>query len=89
MESIKQGALHVKESAQQVMSGTSKEANKSVAKDKNAPIGTRYVVQQNVTPQRSASLTVSSSMSAAKDYVHDKADEHKHDAKAESHYQRM
>jgi hypothetical protein len=41
MESIKQGANYVAESVQQATSGTSKEANKQVAKDSNAGIGTR------------------------------------------------
>ncbi|KAF4459263.1 hypothetical protein FALBO_13978 [Fusarium albosuccineum] len=41
MDSIKQGANAVAEKAQQAVSGTSKEANKEVAKDSNAPLGTR------------------------------------------------
>jgi hypothetical protein len=41
MESIKQGANYVAESVQQATSGASKEANKNVAKDSNAPLGTR------------------------------------------------
>lgn len=41
MESIKQGVNYVSESVQQVVHGTSKEANKQVAKDSDAPIGTR------------------------------------------------
>jgi hypothetical protein len=41
MESIKQGAKAVSETVQQGVSGTSKEANKNVAKDSNAGIGTR------------------------------------------------
>lgn len=41
MESIKQGANYVSETVQQAASGTSKEANKEVAKDSNASIGTR------------------------------------------------
>jgi hypothetical protein len=41
MESIKQGANYVSESVQQALHGTSKEANKDVAKDSDAPIGTR------------------------------------------------
>lgn len=43
MDSIKQGANYVAETAQQAVSGVSKEGNKEVAKDSNAPIGTRYV----------------------------------------------
>ncbi|KAK4503307.1 hypothetical protein PRZ48_006735 [Zasmidium cellare] len=35
------GANYVKESAQQVTSGASAEANKAVAKDSNAPLRTR------------------------------------------------
>ncbi|KAH0493868.1 hypothetical protein TgHK011_000514 [Trichoderma gracile] len=41
MESIKQGANFVGEKVQQATSGASKEANKNVAKDSDAPIGTR------------------------------------------------
>ncbi|KAH6611096.1 hypothetical protein Trco_001116 [Trichoderma cornu-damae] len=41
MDSIKQGANYVQEKVQQATSGTSKEANKQVAKDSNAPVGTR------------------------------------------------
>jgi hypothetical protein len=41
MDSIKQGANYVSESVQQALHGTSKEANKEVAKDSDAPIGTR------------------------------------------------
>jgi hypothetical protein len=43
MDSIKQGANFVGEKVQEATSGASKEANKEVAKDSNAPIGTRYV----------------------------------------------
>ncbi|KAF7122564.1 hypothetical protein CNMCM5793_000589 [Aspergillus hiratsukae] len=69
MESIKQGVNYVSESVKQATSGTSKETNKQVAKDSDAPIGTRA--------------------SAAKDALGDKADEHKHDAKAEAHKQQI
>ncbi|KAF4970101.1 hypothetical protein FSARC_2802 [Fusarium sarcochroum] len=41
MDSIKQTANAVSEKAQEAVSGTSKEANKEVAKDSNAGIGTR------------------------------------------------
>lgn len=44
MDSIKQGANYVAESAQQAVSGASKETNKNVAKDSNASVGTRYVL---------------------------------------------
>lgn len=43
MESLKNAGNAVTEKVQQAASGTSKEANKEVAKDSNAPIGTRYV----------------------------------------------
>ena len=43
MESIKQAGNYVAETIQQATSGASKEANKEVAKDGNAPISTRYV----------------------------------------------
>ena len=42
MDSIKQGANFVGEKVQEATSGASKEANKEVAKDSNAPVGTRY-----------------------------------------------
>lgn len=41
MDSIKQGANFVSEKVQQATSGTEKEANKQVAKDSDASIGTR------------------------------------------------
>ncbi|KAI3573404.1 glucose repressible protein Grg1 [Fusarium oxysporum f. sp. albedinis] len=41
MDSIKQGVNYISEQAQKVASGTSKEANKEVAKDQNSSIGTR------------------------------------------------
>ncbi|KAF4585561.1 glucose repressible protein Grg1 [Ophiocordyceps camponoti-floridani] len=41
MESIKQGANYVAETVQQATSGASKEANKQVAKDSDAGLGTR------------------------------------------------
>ncbi|KFH47319.1 Glucose-repressible gene protein-like protein [Hapsidospora chrysogenum ATCC 11550] len=41
MDSIKQGANYVSDKVQEATHGTSKEANKEVAKDNNAPIGTR------------------------------------------------
>ena len=43
MDSIKQVANYVSETVQKATQGTSKEANKEVAKDSNAPIGTRFV----------------------------------------------
>lgn len=43
MDSIKQGAEYVSDKAQEAVHGTSKEANKQVAKDSNASLGTRYV----------------------------------------------
>lgn len=41
MESAKQAVNYVSESIQQATSGASKEANKEVAKDSNASVGTR------------------------------------------------
>ncbi|KAF3057777.1 glucose-repressible protein Grg1 [Trichoderma afarasin] len=41
MDSIKQGANYVGEKVQQATSGASKETNKQVAKDSDAPVGTR------------------------------------------------
>ena len=41
MDSIKQGANYVSEKVQEATSKTSKEANKEVAKDNNANLGTR------------------------------------------------
>ena len=42
MDSIKQGANYVSETVQKATQGTSKEANKEVAKDNNVNVGTRY-----------------------------------------------
>lgn len=44
MESAKQAVNYVSESIQGAVSGVSKEANKEVAKDNNANVGTRYVI---------------------------------------------
>ena len=41
MDSLKQAGNFVNDKVQEVTSGASKEANKEVAKDGNAPIGTR------------------------------------------------
>ncbi|KAI5464631.1 glucose-repressible protein [Mariannaea sp. PMI_226] len=41
MESAKQALNYVAETVQGVTSGVSKEANKEIAKDPNAPLGTR------------------------------------------------
>ena len=41
MDSVKQASDFVSEKVQQATSGASKEANKEVAKDSNAPKGTR------------------------------------------------
>lgn len=41
MDSIKQGANYVSETVQQAGKAVSKEGNKEVAKDSNAPVGTR------------------------------------------------
>jgi aspartate oxidase len=43
MESVKQAANYVTESVKGTGATASKEANKEVAKDNNAGIGTRYV----------------------------------------------
>lgn len=44
METAKQAVNYVAESVQGAVSGVSKEANKEVAKDSNANVGTRYVI---------------------------------------------
>merc|ERR1712134_240277 len=41
MDSVKNAANSAAETVQQGLRGTSKEANKEVAKDSNAPVGTR------------------------------------------------
>lgn len=43
MDSLKNAGNAIGEKVQQATAGTSKEANKEVAKDGNASIGTRYV----------------------------------------------
>ncbi|MCJ1330004.1 Glucose-repressible protein [Thelotrema lepadinum] len=42
MDTIKNSANYVSDKVQEATSGTSKEANKQVAKDSNAPLGTRF-----------------------------------------------
>jgi hypothetical protein len=49
MESLKQGAEYISESAQKATSTGSKETNKNVAKDSNASIGQRYVSSSEFT----------------------------------------
>ncbi|KJK78163.1 hypothetical protein H634G_06335 [Metarhizium anisopliae BRIP 53293] len=41
MESLKQGANYVSEQAKKATTGTSKEVNKDIAKDSDAPLGER------------------------------------------------
>jgi hypothetical protein len=48
MESAKQAVNYVSETVQGALSGASKEANKEVAKDSNAPIGTRYASTSHI-----------------------------------------
>lgn len=43
METVKNAANYVSDSVKQASSTASKEANKEVAKDNQAPLGTRYV----------------------------------------------
>jgi hypothetical protein len=47
MDSVKQGANYVSEQAQKLATGTSKEANKEVAKDSDQSLGNRYVCTPN------------------------------------------
>ena len=60
MESLKQGAQYVSEEAKKATSTGSKEANKDVAKDSNASMGTRYVSPLECT-ERLMELTIPSS----------------------------
>lgn len=50
MDSIKQGANFVSDKVQEATHGTSKEANKEVAKDGNTPLGTRYALSSIPSP---------------------------------------
>ncbi|KAJ2974467.1 hypothetical protein NQ176_g6039 [Zarea fungicola] len=47
METAKQAVNYVAESVQGAMSGVSKEANKEVAKDNNANVGTRLTAAKD------------------------------------------
>lgn len=49
MESVKQAVNYASEQVQKAASGTSKEANKEVAKDNNANVGTRYATIPTVS----------------------------------------
>jgi Glucose-repressible protein Grg1 len=91
MEFLKQGANYVSETVQQATtSGTSKEANKKVAKDSSASIGTRYSLYSRFhCAWYFCPLMLYRSASNAKEAVGDKASESKHDAKAEAHKQQM
>lgn len=50
MDSIKNTVNAATEKVQEATSGTSKQANKEVAKDSNAGIGTRYVFSSSRSP---------------------------------------
>ncbi|KHO01784.1 glucose repressible protein Grg1 [Metarhizium album ARSEF 1941] len=47
MESVKQAANYVSETVQGAVSGASHEANKEVAKDSNADVGTRLTAAKD------------------------------------------
>ncbi|KAG9505959.1 hypothetical protein J7337_002933 [Fusarium musae] len=82
MDSIKNTVNQATEKVQEGLSGTSKEANKEVAKDSNAGIGTRPTHKSRTILNY---LTPFFSASAAKDAASDKMDETKHSAKSEGY----
>ncbi|KAG9251467.1 glucose-repressible protein [Emericellopsis atlantica] len=67
MESIKQGANYVAETVQGAVSGASKEANKEVAKDSNAPIGTRMSAAKDALGDKSDESSHDAKASAHKE----------------------
>ncbi|KHN93697.1 glucose repressible protein Grg1 [Metarhizium album ARSEF 1941] len=53
MESLKQGANYVSEQAKKATTGTSKEANKNIAKDSDAPVGDRVSAAKDTVADKS------------------------------------
>jgi hypothetical protein len=53
MDTIKQAGNYVSDKVQSATSGASKEANKDVAKDNNAGVGTRYASSPSARVQPS------------------------------------
>ncbi|KAF5722508.1 putative glucose repressible Grg1 [Fusarium mundagurra] len=82
MDSIKNTVNQATEKVQEGLSGTSKEANKEVAKDSNAGIGTRTHDPRTILNYLTFLFF---SASAAKDAASDKMDETKHSAKSEGY----
>ncbi|KAI9151762.1 Glucose-repressible protein [Paramyrothecium foliicola] len=52
MDSIKQAANYVSESVQGAVSGASKEGNKQIAKDSQAPVGTRLTAAKDAASDK-------------------------------------
>jgi len=89
MDTIKNAGNYVADKVNSATSGASKEANKGVAKDNNAGIGTRYASPH--LPLSIMSNTANHpfhSIQAAGSALGDKADESKHDASAEANKQK-
>ncbi|OCT54665.1 Glucose-repressible protein [Cladophialophora carrionii] len=66
MESVKNAANYVGDKAQEVTSGTSKEANKSVAKDSDASLGTRASAAKDAASDKMDETSHSASSEANK-----------------------
>ncbi|CEJ91145.1 Putative Grg1 protein [[Torrubiella] hemipterigena] len=71
MESAKQAVNYVAESVQGAISGVSKEANKEVAKDSNASVGTRLTAAKDAVGD-----AINESGHNAKAEVHKEAAQH-------------
>ncbi|KAH8171133.1 glucose-repressible protein grg1 domain-containing protein [Sarocladium implicatum] len=69
MESAKQAVNYVSETVQGALSGASKEANKEVAKDSNAPIGTRATAAKDALSDKVDESTHDNKAEAHKQYA--------------------
>ncbi|CAM1508395.1 Fc.00g052430.m01.CDS01 [Cosmosporella sp. VM-42] len=69
MDSIKQGANYVAETAQKATSGVSKEGNKEVAKDNNAGIGTRASAAKDALSDKADETKHDTKASAHKEQI--------------------
>ncbi|KAI6782929.1 glucose-repressible protein [Emericellopsis cladophorae] len=69
LESVKQAANSASETVQQGLRGTSKEANKEVAKDSNAPVGTRASAAKDAVGDKAEEQKHSSKSEAHKQQI--------------------
>ncbi|KAG8411414.1 hypothetical protein J3459_015840 [Metarhizium acridum] len=57
MDSLKEGASYVSEQAKKATTGTSKEANKDIAKESDAPLGERASAAKDAVSDKASEQT--------------------------------